>query len=58
MASGSFGTGNSSYTGRNTYNTNANILYVPQGATGYESSYWADPLCNSGKCGFTLSATL
>ena len=48
----------SSYTGRNTYSTGENMLYVPAGATGYDTSYWLDPLCNAEKCGFTLSATL
>ena len=46
------------YTGSNTYNTGENKLYVPANATGYEESYWLDPLCNSSKCGFTLSKTL
>lgn len=53
-----FGTSTSNYTGRNTYNTGQNVLIVPAGATGYDSSYWLDPLQNSSKCGFTLSATL
>lgn len=53
-----FGTSTSNYTGRNTYNTGVNKLYVPTGATGYDSSYWLDPLQTSTKCGFTLSATL
>ena len=49
-----FGDGTNSYVGRNTYNTGENILYVPQGATGYDTSYWLDPLQNAEKCGFTL----
>ena len=53
-----FGSSASNYTGRNTYNTGQNMLYVPQGATGYDSGYWLDPLQNAEKCGFTLSATL
>jgi hypothetical protein len=53
-----FGSSANSYTGRDTYNTGENKLYVPVGATGYDTSYWLDPLCNSEKCGFTLSATL
>lgn len=57
-AEDSFGDSTSNYTGRGTYATGENILYVPQGATGYDSGEWADPLCNSEKCGFTLSATL
>ena len=53
-----FGTDKGSYTGRNTYNTGENTLYVPAGATGYDTGYWLDPLQNAEKCGFTLSATL
>lgn len=53
-----FGSGSSYYTGRNTYNKGVNKLYVPTGATGYDSGYWLDPLQNPEKCGFTLSATL
>lgn len=53
-----FGYSISSYTGYNTHNTGENKLYVPANATGYEESYWLDPLCNSSKCGFTLSKTL
>lgn len=54
----SFGTRSNDYTGRNTYNTGENILYVPAGATGYDTGQWLDPLQNAEKCGFTLSATL
>ena len=57
-SSGSFGINTSNYTGRNTYNTGENMLYVPSGATGYDSGVWLDPLQNASKCGFTLSATL
>lgn len=53
-----FGSSTTNYTGRNTYNASVNKLYVPTGATGYDSGYWKDPLCDSTKCGFTLSATL
>ena len=49
-----FGYSTSTYTGRNTYNTGENILYIPQGATGYDTSYWLDPLQNSEKCGFSI----
>lgn len=58
IASMTFGTSTSTYTGRNTYNTGENMLYVPAGATGYDTGYWLDPLQNAEKCGFTLSATL
>lgn len=47
-----------SYTGRDTYNTGENTLFVPVGATGYDTGAWLDPLCNAEKCGFTLSPTL
>lgn len=53
-----FGNSESDYTGRNTYNTGENILYVPQGATGYDTGQWLDPLQNAEKCGFTISYTL
>ena len=49
-----FGTTGTGYTGRNTYNQGINKLYVPTGATGYDSSAWADPLQNASKCGFTI----
>lgn len=58
VAGTTFGDGTSSYVGRDTYDTGNNILYVPQGATGYNASYWADPLQNAEKCGFTISYTL
>lgn len=53
-SSTTFGRANNEYTGRNTYNTGENKLYVPQGATGYDTGYWLDPLQNADKCGFTL----
>jgi len=49
---------NDTCTGRNNYDKGTNVLYVPAGATGYDASYWADPLCNAEKCGFTISYTL
>lgn len=49
-----FGNRQSNYTGRNTYSTGENKLYVPQGATGYDTGDWLDPLQNPDKCGFTL----
>lgn len=53
-----FGYSAQEWTGRNTYDTGENRLIVPAGATGYDSGYWLDPLCNATKCGFTLSKTL
>ena len=53
-----FGDSTSNYTGRNTYDQGVNILYVPSGATGYDTGTWADPLQNAEKCGFTISYTL
>jgi len=47
------GTGNTAYAGYST--RGSNILWVPEGATGYDSSYWLDPLQNASKCGFNLS---
>ena len=46
------------YVGYNTHSTGENMLYVPADSTGYDSGRWADPLCDSTKCGFTLSKTL
>ena len=54
VQSGAFGTYDSNYTGRNTYNQGINKLKVPTGATGYDTGAWADPLQNSSKCGFTI----
>lgn len=53
-----FGTTASTYTGRNNYDKGTNILYVPAGATGYDTGAWLDPLQNEDKCGFTISYTL
>lgn len=58
VSSSVFGSSTSNYVGRNTYNTGENVLYVPQGAAGYDTGQWLDPLQNAEKCGFTLSATL
>ena len=51
-----FGDSSSNYTGKDVAGTKT--LYVPAGATGYDTGYWLDPLQNAEKCGFTLSATL
>ena len=42
------------YTGRNTYTAGTNVLRIPTGATGYNASYWLDPLQNASKCGFHI----
>ena len=49
-----FGNTTTNYTGRNTYSSGTNLLVVKDGATGYDSGYWLDPLQDSTKCGFTL----
>ena len=54
VQSSTFGDSIDSYTGINTNDQGINRLYVPTGATGYDSSAWADPLQNPDKCGFTL----
>jgi hypothetical protein len=53
-----FGDKETNYTGKNTRDTGENVLYVPAGATGYNTDYWLDPLQNPEKCGFTISYTL
>lgn len=53
-----FGYSNDEYVGRDTYNTGENKLVVPENATGYDTGYWLDPLCNPKKCGFTLEKSL
>lgn len=57
-SSNQFGRSETTYTGRNSYNTGENILYVPQGATGYDGGDWTGKLLNPDKCGFTISYTL
>ena len=42
------------FTGWNTHSDGTNVLKIPQGATGYDSSYWLDPLQDSTKCGFHI----
>lgn len=55
VSSATFGSSTSYYTGRNSYSAGTNKLYVPSGATGYNSSYWSSVLLTSSKCGFTLA---
>ena len=47
-----------SFAGLNNHDKGTNMLYVPAGATGYDTGEWLDPLCNPEKCGFTISYTL
>ena len=54
-AAATFGNATSNYTGRTYYTSGTNKLIVPSKATGYNSSYWSSVLCNSTKCGFTLT---
>ena len=56
VQSNTFGYSNSNYTGRNTYSSGNNVLKVPQGAAGYETTgtAWKDALLNSGTCGFHI----
>ena len=53
-----FGWSETDYTGRNSYNTGENKLYVPTDATGYDTDMWLSVLCNADRCGFTLYKTL
>ena len=57
-ASSAFGGSDSYYTGCDTNDKGTNRLYVPAGATGYDTGAWKDVLCNPEKCGFTISYTL
>lgn len=52
-----FGDDSSSFAGSSVA-AGEKILYVPAGATGYDTSYWASVLLDSTKCGFTISYTL
>ena len=54
-SSPSFGSKAGRYAGENEPNS---VLHVPANSTGYEESYWLDPLQNPDKCGFTISYTL
>ena len=54
--SDSFGTSTSSYTGYK--KKGSNKLYVSLNATGYEASYWLDPLQDASKCGFNINGKI
>lgn len=58
LSANTFGTSTNNYTGRTKYNQGVNMLYVPQGATGYDAGAWLNPLQNATMCGFTISYTL
>ena len=49
-----FGTDASTWTGRNSYDSETNILEIHHGATGYDSGAWNDPLQNESCCGFNV----
>ncbi|MCL1606683.1 MULTISPECIES: leucine-rich repeat domain-containing protein [Mediterranea] len=53
-----FGFNETTYTGRNTYNTGENRLIVPVESSCYTWGDWGDILLNKEKCGFTLQQTL
>lgn len=54
-----FGATDTAYTGRNTYSTGENKLYLTQlNATGFEEGLWLDPLQNASKCGFSIHGRL
>ena len=46
------GTGTTAYTGYSTRGSNKLRIY--SAATGYDTSYWLDPLQNADKCGFNV----
>ena len=46
------GTSKTTYTGYSTRGSNKLRIY--SNATGYDSSYWLDPLQNASKCGFSI----
>lgn len=46
------GTNYLAYTGYSTHGSNK--LYIYSAATGYDTSYWLDPLQNASKCGFSI----
>ena len=54
----SFGSSYANYAGYKSHSKGTNMLYVPVGATGYDTGCWLDPLQNPEKCGFTISYTL
>ena len=54
IESGTFGNSDTNYTGLNTHDQGVNKLYIPAGATGYDTGVWLDPLQNAEKCGFTI----
>lgn len=58
VSSSTFGNSSSYYTGYNSRSTGENKLYVPVGATGYDTGYWLDPLQNTSRCGFTIVYSL
>ena len=51
VSDGTFGNNSATYLGSNKSNCK---LIVPIGSTGYDESYWLDPLCNISKANFKL----
>lgn len=54
IQSDTFGTDDITWTGRNSYDSETNILEIHYGATGYDSGAWNDPLQNESCCGFNI----
>ena len=54
VQSDTFGKSNFNYMGWNSRLTSGNVLKIPQGATGYDTGAWLDPLQNANKCGFHI----
>ena len=54
----SFGNSDSTYAGRNNYSSGTNEIFIQNNSTGYESSYWLDPLQNASKSGFSIHGKL
>lgn len=53
-ARASFGTAVGNYCGENSKSLGINVLRIPQGATGYDTSLWSTVLQNENMCGFHI----
>ena len=58
VTNSTFGTSDSTYTGRDTYSQGINFLRISQNATGYEESYWGRVLLDPAKCGYSIHGGL